>query len=129
MKLPYQFLKENMQNSCNFHIFGKPEPETKLSRPRFCLPNTPIEPGRLYISDQVPTAYPAESSAVVLVTENPAVLLNQTQDLFDRCELWADSLRAAAETGEMRELFYIPRGQLRGRGHGRNRTSSRLFFS
>ena len=31
--------------------------------------------------------------------------MNLTQDVFDRCESWDDSLRTAAATGEMRELL------------------------
>ena len=105
MQLPFFYLRDHLQNSGISRIYGDPQPDFPMGRPRFYCPGQPLEAGRLYVSEPLsePPSLPA-ATALLTASHVPA-LFNQIQELYDRCEAWEDTLRSAADTGDMRELL------------------------
>ncbi len=106
MRIPFEYLINNLALDSFSQIIGQPPLISTVTRPRFYLSGSNPEPGRLYISSTIPAeCSKLPSSSAILIAEDPAHLFNQIQELFDRCEIWDESLRTAATTGEMRELL------------------------
>jgi len=106
MRIPFDYLLNSLPSDSFSKIIGQLSLVSTVARPMFYLDGANPEPGRLYISSTLPPETGnLPSSCAILITENPASLFNQIQELFDRCETWDESLRAAVATGEMRELL------------------------
>lgn len=108
MRIPFDYFLNSLQNTEEFRVIGRPAPASPMARPKFWLPDSSLESGRLYIAPPHtnPNAFsklPATSA--ILITKQPEILLNRLQDLYDRCETWEDSLKTAASTGDLRELL------------------------
>lgn len=107
MRIPFDYLLYRLNNP-EINVICRPMHENSpISRPRFLMDGQEPEPGRLYIAplDYLSAPCQAPFSSAILITSDPAGLLNQIQDLYDQCESWADMLSASAAIGEMRELL------------------------
>ena len=106
MRLPFYYLTESLQKANISQIISCSDERTMLLRPKFYRVGDTPEPNRLYISDtrtSLPNIIP--DTTVFLMNADPVVLLNQVQEIYDRCESWEESLRATADSGEIRELL------------------------
>jgi len=108
MRIPFEYLMDMLQNTDEFQVFGRPSPDCAMARPKFWLSDSSIESGRLYVAsaDMNPSAYSKlPSTSAILTASHPELLLNQLQEIFDRCEDWLHALEEAAATGDLRELL------------------------
>lgn len=108
MRIPFDYLLENLRCGENFQVVGRPVLSAYMARPKFLLSDAPLEPGRLYISftEELPCSVEKQpSSSAILTAPDPARLFNQLQELYDRCEAWEEALCNAASGGELRELL------------------------
>ena len=106
MRVPFDYLANALQKTGDMTVFPPQNGNLPVARPKFLLPGMLPEPGRLYVAypDTVTDDKLPLSTALLTSTE-PAALLNQVQEIFDRCEAWESSLSAAADTGDLRELL------------------------
>ena len=108
MRIPFDYLLENLRCGENFQVVGRPVLSAYMARPKFLLSDAPLEPGRLYISftEELPCSVEKQpSSSAILTAPDPARLFNRLQELYDRCEAWEEALCNAASGGELRELL------------------------
>lgn len=107
MRIPFEYLTEILKKTVDFQVKCPPASAVSLSRPKFLLPGTSPETGRLYISTPQAVDFGGRfpTSSALLTAEEPETLFNQIQELFDRCESWIDGLTAAIKTGDLRELL------------------------
>ena len=106
MRVPFNYLMDILEKTASIGIVPPQNGNSPISRPKFLLPDTVLEAGRLYIADPAivqKDRIPATSA--LLTSPAPAQLLNQLQEIFDRCETWEGTLSAAAATGDLRELL------------------------
>ena len=103
MRVPFNYLMDILEKTASIGIVPPQNGNSPISRPKFLLPDTVLEAGRLYIADPAivqKDRIPATSA--LLTSPAPAQLLNQLQEIFDRCETWEGTLSAAAATGDLR---------------------------
>ena len=87
MRLPFYYLTESLQKANISQIISCSDERTMLLRPKFYRVGDTPEPNRLYISDtrtSLPNIIP--DTTVFLMNADPVVLLNQVQEIYDRCE-------------------------------------------
>ena len=108
MHIPLYYLIDQLGNDPVFQILSPTATDSPLPRPRFLLSGQNPEPNRLYVVNAGWSASDVSNvpaSSVILMASEPQALLNRLQDIYDRCEYLEDTLRASAETGELRELM------------------------
>lgn len=108
MRIPFEYLMDLLKGTDKIQVFGRPSPDYAMARPKFWLPDSSIESGRLYVAsaDTTPSACSKlPSTSVILTAAHPELLLNHLQEIFDRCEGWSHALEDAAATGDLRELL------------------------
>lgn len=108
MKIPYYVLTSLLSKHTAFHAKSPEQLSFSMGRPKFLLPNTPLESGRLYVSDPT-TAKSLESklphTSAILAASEPAALLNRIQEIYDHMESCEEGLSQSASAGDMREML------------------------